>query len=312
MSVLDPPVITAHSYRDALAEDENADPSSISTRREIPGEPGLIQKCDDCGRWGNIDNCLFSHAGWVRRLAEHSRTAPLIPTFPATQMDHNRCIACHKHERARQKSFDCELRGHKPNELAMWIAHFDETVHEEVGLLQLGLLVDHNKFLSHDVAERVIDGERSAGRRSWIKDLKNRIHDSGGLPTLSNTNISTTWRQELLELRPRTPEAELPRQSPQELRLPTDTMHHFPLNQVRIFHDERMAYEQLANHLQRLQPDPPPPRRSADTTAGDVPRLERQDTLVMPPLFPLDDMHVTWSPGLRTTLLVAALRGLEL
>ncbi|KAK4704585.1 hypothetical protein P7C70_g1634, partial [Phenoliferia sp. Uapishka_3] len=195
MSILDPPILTRTSYEDAFWENDHLD--HTLSRREIPGSPGCIQKCVDCGRWGNVNDGLFTPAGWV---------------------EHGSCVVCFKNERVRQKEAEREQAGRKTNRTAMWEAHFDESVNAEVALLQLGLLVDHDKFLPHNVAERVISGESNAGRRKWMKDLKERIHESGTLPTLQDPNIRLPRREV-----PRAVDEEADRQPPGLMRQPAPT-----------------------------------------------------------------------------------------
>ncbi|KAK4695769.1 hypothetical protein P7C70_g8491, partial [Phenoliferia sp. Uapishka_3] len=126
MSVLDPPVFTTQSYMSGLDndDDEAADPQR--SRRRAPGSREHIQQCIDCGRWGNVENGLFEITGW---------------------MGHGFCIKCRGHELARETAEKRGYLGDERKDVGMWIEHIEAQLHGEVAMLQLGLLVDHDKFL---------------------------------------------------------------------------------------------------------------------------------------------------------------------
>ncbi|KAK4703104.1 hypothetical protein P7C70_g3111, partial [Phenoliferia sp. Uapishka_3] len=169
MSVLDPIVHTMESYRFALEEVE--DDELLAGRRTIPGTAEKIQKwlvSSDCGRWGNVADGLFNPTGWM--------------TF-------QNCIKCRQHEAGRQKAIARGHLGHDRLDPGMWLAHIDESLHKEVAMLQLALLVDHNKYLRHDVAEKALESDRDDGRRNWIKDLKQRLSDAPTLPSLGYPHL---------------------------------------------------------------------------------------------------------------------------
>ncbi|KAK4694339.1 hypothetical protein P7C70_g8750, partial [Phenoliferia sp. Uapishka_3] len=171
--ILDPPVHTLESYRLLIEEDED-DEVLLAGRRALPGSFLQIQKCADCRRWGNVTNGLFSPLGWKK---------------------YGDCIRCSRHEATRLKAAELGNLGDERTDPGMWEAHVDQCLHNEVALLQLGLLVDHNKFLSHDIAAKIVERERVAGRQTWIKSLKERIHATGSIPTYGNLEIADPLEQ---------------------------------------------------------------------------------------------------------------------
>ncbi|KAK4695861.1 hypothetical protein P7C70_g8476, partial [Phenoliferia sp. Uapishka_3] len=115
-------------------------------------------------------------------------------------MSYGECIQCRSHEAARQRASARGYLGDEKKDVGMWVAHIDETLHTEVALLQLGLLIDHDRFLPHDLAAQALESDRVEGRRTWIKTLKVRLHEAAtiltsDLPTLYEPALSRATLQ---------------------------------------------------------------------------------------------------------------------
>ncbi|KAK4699455.1 hypothetical protein P7C70_g6804, partial [Phenoliferia sp. Uapishka_3] len=79
--------------------------------------------------------------------------------------------------------------GHPERDYDQYLAALEDEEHLEVSMLQQGLITDHQKLISHDLAAFVISNSRQDARREFIITLKNKINQLPSLPTLGDLRV---------------------------------------------------------------------------------------------------------------------------